>query len=164
LSLSPALASILLKEEKPYKGWLGKVFGSFNKFMGKTTDSYMSFTNVVTRKIKRSVILIVIVTVAAAFFGKLVPGGFIPEEDMGYLFVNIQLPNAASLQRSNVIVKEIEDIVMEFSEVEYATTATGFSMLTGAMASNTGFMFIALKDWEERELTAKEFIDKKNHT
>jgi HAE1 family hydrophobic/amphiphilic exporter-1 len=162
LSLSPALASILLKEEKPYKGWLGKVFGAFNKFMGKTTDSYMSFTNVVTRKIKRSVIFIVIITLAAAFFGKLVPGGFIPEEDMGYLFVNVQLPNAASLQRSDVIAREIEDIIMEFPEVEYATTATGFSMLTGSMASNTAFIFVALTDWEERKMTANEIIDKLN--
>jgi len=162
LSLSPALASILLKEEKPYKGVLGKTFGAFNKFMGKTTDSYMSFTNVVTRKIKRSLIFMVIVTAAAALFGKLVPGGFIPEEDMGYLFVNIQLPNAASLQRSDAVAKDIEDIVMSFPEVEYTTSVTGFSMLTGAMASNTGFMFITLSGWDERELTAKEFINKLN--
>ncbi|GAB1451689.1 multidrug efflux RND transporter permease subunit [Draconibacterium sp.] len=162
LSLSPALSSILLKDVKPYKGLLGKAFGGFNKFMGKSTDSYMSFTNVVTRKIKRSVIFILIVTGAAVIFGKMVPGGFIPEEDMGYLFVNIQLPNAASLQRSDVIAKEIEDIVMEFPEVVYVTTATGFSMLSGAMASNTGFMFITLKDWKERELTAKEFTNKLN--
>ena len=162
LSLSPALASILLKEAKPYKGLLGKIFGGFNKWMGKSTDSYMSFTNVVTRKIKRSVIFIVIVTLAAVVFGKLVPGGFIPEEDMGYLFVNIQLPNASSLQRSDVIGKEIEDIVMEFPEVEFATTATGFSLLSGAMASNTGFMFITLKDWKEREVTAKQFIQMLN--
>ncbi|HSH19862.1 MAG TPA: efflux RND transporter permease subunit, partial [Draconibacterium sp.] len=158
LSLSPALASILLKEAKPYKGLLGKAFGAFNKWMGKSTDSYMSFTNVVTRKIKRSFIFILIVTVAAGIFGKLVPGGFIPEEDMGYLFVNVQLPNAASLQRSDAITKEIEDIIMEFPQVEYVTTATGFSLLSGAMASNTGFMFITLKDWKEREITAKEFI------
>ncbi len=162
LSLSPALASILLKEAKPYKGLLGKAFGGFNRWMGKSTDSYMSFTNVVTRKIKRSVIFILIVTAAAGIFGKLVPGGFIPEEDMGYLFVNVQLPNAASLQRTDVIAKEIENIVMEFPEVKYATTATGFSMLSGAMASNTGFIFITLNDWKEREVTAKEFIQMLN--
>ena len=80
---------------------------------------------------------------------------------MGYLFVNMQLPDAASLQRSDVIAKEIEEIALEFSEVEYITTAAGYSLLSGAMASNTGFMFITLKDWKERDITAKEFISKK---
>jgi HAE1 family hydrophobic/amphiphilic exporter-1 len=162
LSLSPALSSILLKDPKPYKGLLGKAFDGFNKWLGKSTDSYMSFTNVVTRKIKRSVIFIVILTVAAGIFGKLVPGGFIPEEDMGYLFVNMQLPDAASLQRSDVIAKQIEEIILEFPEVEYVTNATGYSMLSGSMASNTGFLFITLKNWKERNITAKEFIQQLN--
>jgi HAE1 family hydrophobic/amphiphilic exporter-1 len=162
LTLSPALASLLLKEPKPYKGLLGKAFGGFNKWMGKSTESYMSFTNVVARKIKRSVIFIVILTIGAAIFGKLVPGGFIPEEDMGYLFVNMQLPDAASLQRSDEIAKEIEDIILEFPDVEYVSNATGFSLLSGAMASNTGFMFVTLKNWKERDITAKEFTTKLN--
>jgi HAE1 family hydrophobic/amphiphilic exporter-1 len=162
LTLSPALASILLKEPKPYKGLLGKAFGVFNKWMGKSTDSYMSFTNVVTRKIKRSVVFIVIVIIAAGIFGKLVPGGFIPEEDMGYLMVNIQLPNAASLQRTDKVAEDIENIIMEFPDVEYFTNVTGFSLLSGAMASNTAFMFVTLKNWKERDITAKEFIQNLN--
>ncbi|MBE9484494.1 MAG: efflux RND transporter permease subunit, partial [Bacteroidetes bacterium] len=103
LSLSPALCSLLLKEPRPYKGPLGWFFGKFNKGMDKTTNSYMSFTNVVTRKIKRSVIFILIMSVGAGVFLKLVPGGFIPEEDMGYFFIHMQLPNASSLQRSDEI-------------------------------------------------------------
>lgn len=106
LSLSPALSSLLLREPTPYGGWLGKFFGGFNKYMGKTTDAYMSFTNIVARKLKRSVIFIVIISIGAGIFSILVPTGFIPEEDMGYFFVNIQLPNAASLQRSNAISKK----------------------------------------------------------
>jgi HAE1 family hydrophobic/amphiphilic exporter-1 len=74
LTLSPALCSLLLKKPKPYKGPLGWFFGLFNKGMDKSTDSYMSFTNVVTRKIKRGVVFIVIVTVGAGIVGKLVPG------------------------------------------------------------------------------------------
>ncbi len=162
LTLSPALASILLKEPKPYKGLLGRIFGGFNKWLGKSTDSYMNFTNIVTRKIKRSVIFILIISLGAVIFGKLVPGGFIPEEDMGYIFVNMQLPDAASLQRSDAIAKDIEEIIMQFPEVEFVTNATGFSLLSGAMASNTGFMFVTLKPWKERDITAKEFIQKLN--
>ncbi len=162
LTLSPALCSLLLKEPKPYKGPLGWFFGKFNKGMDRTTDSYMSFTNVVTRKMKRSVIFIVILTIAAGFLGKLVPGGFIPEEDMGYFYVNVQLPNAASLQRSNEVTKKVETILMEYPEIEYTTTATGYSILSGAMVSNTGFLFISLNEWSERNGTAEEIILKVN--
>lgn len=162
LTLSPALCSILLKKPKPYKGPLGWFFGKFNKGMDKTTESYMSFTNVVSRKLKRGVVFIVIITIAAGIFGSMVPGGFIPEEDMGYFYVNVQLPDAASLQRSDVVTKQVEDVLMGFDEVEYVTTATGFSILSGAMTPNTGFLFVSLKDWGDRDFTAKELIDKVN--
>jgi hydrophobic/amphiphilic exporter-1 (mainly G- bacteria), HAE1 family len=163
LTLSPALCSLLLKEPKPYGGPLGWFFKKFNKGMDRTTDSYMSFTNIVTRKIKRSVVFILITTVAAGLFGRLVPGGFIPEEDMGYFFVNVQLPNAASLQRTDVITQRIEEIMMEFEEVEYVTTVSGVSILLGgASISNTGFLFVSLKKWDEREYTVKELIARAN--
>ncbi len=158
LTLSPALCSILLKKPEPYKGPLGWLFGKFNRGMDRTTDSYMSFTHVITRKIKRGVVFIVIMTVAVGIFGKLVPGGFIPEEDMGYFFVNVQLPDAASLQRSDEITKKAEKVLMDFEEVEFVTTATGFSILSGAMISNTGFLFVSLKNWDERPYTAKQLI------
>jgi HAE1 family hydrophobic/amphiphilic exporter-1 len=162
LTLSPALCSILLKEPKPYKGPLGWFFGKFNKGMDRSTDAYMSFTNVVSRKIKRGVIFIILLTVGAGIFGKLVPGGFIPEEDMGYFFINMQLPNAASLQRSDEIAKQIEAIVLEMPEVEFITSATGFSMLSGSMVPNNGFMFASLIDWSERDKTAKELVNELN--
>lgn len=158
LTLSPALASILLKKPKEYGGVLGKFFGLFNKWMGKTTESYMSLTNIVTRKLKRSAVFILVLTIGAGVFGKLVPGGFIPEEDMGYLFVNMQLPDAASLQRSDAIAKKIEHIILDHPEVKYVTNVTGFSLFTGAMSSNQGLMFVTLKNWDDRDVTVKEFV------
>jgi HAE1 family hydrophobic/amphiphilic exporter-1 len=158
LTLSPALSSILLKKPKEYGGVLGKFFGLFNKWMGKTTESYMGFTNIVTRKLKLSAVFILVLTIGAGFFGKLVPGGFIPEEDMGYLFVNMQLPDAASLQRSDAIAKKIEHIILDHPEVKYVTSVTGYSLFTGAMSSNQGLMFVTLKNWDEREVTVKEFV------
>jgi len=158
LTLSPALCSLLLKKPSPYGGPLGWAFKKFNSGMDKTTDSYMSFTNVVARKLKRSIVFIVIMTLGVGIFGKLVPGGFIPEEDMGYFFVNIQLPNAASIQRTDEIAMEVENILMEFEEIEYVTTAAGYSMLSGAMTSNSGMLFVSLKDWGDRDLTAEEIV------
>ncbi|MGB1002894.1 MAG: efflux RND transporter permease subunit [Salibacteraceae bacterium] len=162
LTLSPALCSILLKEPQPYGGPLGWFFGKFNNGMDKSTDAYMSFTGIITRKIKRGVIFMVIITIGAGVFGKLVPGGFIPEEDMGYFYVNVQLPNAASIQRTLAVTKKVENILKEYESVEYITNATGYSLLSSSMASNNGFLFISLKDWSVREETAKEIIDKVN--
>ncbi len=159
LTLSPALCSIMLKEPQPYKGALGWFFKKFNRGMDKTTESYMSFTNIVGRKLKRGVVFIIILTVGAGLFGKLVPGGFIPEEDMGYFFVNYQLPDAASLQRSDVVAKKVEAIMLNNENIQYVTNATGYSILSGAMASNQGFAFASLKDWSDREKTAKEIIE-----
>jgi len=163
LTLSPALCSILLKKPQAYKGILGKFFGKFDQGMDKATDSYMSFTNVVARKIKRGVIFLIIMTFGAGLFGKLVPGGFIPEEDMSYFYVNMQLPNAASLQRSDVIAKEIETILLSYPEIKYVTTATGFSLLSGAMSSNNGFMFVTLVDWGDRSETAEQIVQRLNY-
>ena len=159
LTLSPALCSLLLKEPKPYKGPLGWFFGKFNKGMNRTTESYMSFTNIIGRKIKRSFVFIIVLTVGAGLFGKLVPGGFIPEEDMGYFFINYQLPDAASIQRSDVVAHKIEEILLRHPEVKYITNATGYSLLSNAMASNTGFAFISMQNWDDREKTAKEVIE-----
>jgi HAE1 family hydrophobic/amphiphilic exporter-1 len=159
LTLSPALCSVLLRKPKPYPGLLGKFFGGFNKGFDRSTDSYMSFANIVARKITRGLIFIVVLTIGMALIGKLVPGGFMPEEDMGYLFVNIQLPDAASLQRCDEVANKIEKIIEKYDEVEFVTTAAGFSMLSGSMSSNAGFIFVSLKDWDKRNKTAKEVVD-----
>jgi HAE1 family hydrophobic/amphiphilic exporter-1 len=162
LTLSPALCSLLLKEPKPYKGLLGKFFHKFNQGMDKSTDAYMSFTNVVSRKLKRGVIFILVMTLGAGLFGSLVPGGFIPEEDMGFFYVNIQLPNAASIQRTDVIAKQAEEIILNNPDIEYLTTLGGYSILAGSAVPNNGFMFVTLTEWGDRDLTAKEVINNLN--
>ena len=110
----------------------------------------------------RGMIFIGILVVGILILGGLVPGGFMPEEDMGYLMVNIQLPDAASLQRSDVVAKKVEKIIENYKEVEFITTATGFSLLSGSMSSNAGFIFVSLKDWSERNTTAREVVDRLN--
>jgi HAE1 family hydrophobic/amphiphilic exporter-1 len=104
----------------------------------------------------------VLFIVAALFFGSKVPGGFIPEEDQGYFFVNMQLPNASSLQRTDEVADMVEDIVMQYDEIEYVTMVSGFSLLSGSMIPNSGFMFVTLKDWSLREQTADEIMAKLN--
>ena len=162
LSLSPALCSLLLKKPAPVKGFLGKIFDGFNKFMGKTTDRYVNTASILTGKIKRGLIFMAAITLLAVLVGVKLPGGFIPEEDNGYFFVNVQLPAASSLQRTKVIGKQVEALLMGHEEVEYVTNIAGYSMLSNSLLTNNAFMFVNLKDWEERSITVKEFSDKIN--
>lgn len=162
LTLTPALCSLLLKEPQSYKGILGKFFGGFNKVFNRSTNTYMSYTNIVTRKIARGVIFIGILLFLIVILGGRVPGGFIPEEDLGGFFINIQLPDAASLQRTDAVAEKVENILAQFEEIQYITTASGFSLISGAKATNSAFIFISLKDWGERKKTALELVQELN--
>jgi len=162
LSLSPALCSLLLRKQKPYRGPLGLFFRLFNKVFDKSTNAYMGFTRIVARKITIGLIFIVVLSVAMGLLGKRVPAGFMPEEDMGYLLVNIQLPDAASLQRSDAVAKKVEKIIEKYEEVEFVTTAAGFSLLSGSLSTNAGFIFVSLEDWSKRDKTANEIVARLN--
>jgi HAE1 family hydrophobic/amphiphilic exporter-1 len=150
LTLSPALCSILLRPPKPAKGFVGKFFGGFNKYFDKANNSYTSFSGVIIRKAGRGVVFIVLLVFLAGVLGKFVPGGFIPEEDMGYFFVNAQLPDASSMQRADKVAEKIETILAGEEGVEYITCITGYSMLTGGYSTNSVFIFVSLKEWSER--------------
>ncbi|MFL5458248.1 MAG: efflux RND transporter permease subunit [Myxococcales bacterium] len=154
LTLSPALSSLLLKPASSKKSFLQPFYNWFNKMFGKFTDGYVSLTSILVRKAFRSCVLVVLITVGAVFFAGKIPGGFVPDEDNGYFFANIQLPDAASLERTDAVSKKVEEIIGKTTGVEYVTTVTGYSLVSGAYASNTAFLFVSLKPWEERK--AKE--------
>ena len=158
LTLSPALCALLLRKRKESRGPLGLFFRGFNKAFDKATDAYMKLTDFIARKIIRGLVFIGMVTVGLGYLGSILPGGFMPEEDMGYLLINIQLPDAASLQRSDAVARKVEKIIATYKEVDYITTATGFSLISGSMSTNAGFMGVSLKDWGERDKTANEIV------
>ncbi len=162
LTLSPALCALLLRKPAQYKGLLGKFFGWFNRKFDVATDKYVSYTTVVTGKVKRGIFFILIMFAATVVFGMLVPSGFLPEEDQGYMLVNIQLPDAASIQRTDEIAKQAETILAGIPAVKYVTNVTGYSLLSSSFSTNTAFLFVSLKDWSEREGTAKQIIEAVN--
>ncbi|MCG6881614.1 MAG: efflux RND transporter permease subunit, partial [Deltaproteobacteria bacterium] len=162
LTLSPALCALLLRKQKPMRGPLGAFFRLFNKVFEKSTNAYVGLTKMVARRISIGVIFILILTGALVYVGGLIPGGFMPEEDMGYLMVNIQLPDAASLQRCDAVSRKVEAIIKKYKEVEFITTAAGFSLLSNSMSPNSGFIFVSLKDWSQRQATAKEIVGRLN--
>jgi HAE1 family hydrophobic/amphiphilic exporter-1 len=136
---------LLLKKEKPKMGFLTKFFNLFNKVFDKSTSSYMKYVNVFTKRIFIGLIFIGILMVSTLVVSRFVPGGFIPEEDQGYLYINAQLPNAFSLQRTDAVTKEIEEVLNDFEDIEFATN-----------------LFISLKDWEDRKSTALEIAKQLN--
>ena len=162
LTLSPALCALLLRKQKPMRGPLGAFFKLFNKLFDKSTHAYVGLTKVLARRLSIGVVFILILTGALGYLGNLIPGGFMPEEDMGYLMVNIQLPDAASLQRCDAVSKKVEKIIRQYPEVEFITTAAGFSLLSNSMSSNSGFIFVSLKDWGLRKATAREVVARLN--
>ncbi len=162
LSLSPALCSLLMKKPEPSRGVLGRFFGTFNRGFDKATGSYGKGTARLAGKMGRGVLYLIITVVAAGIFGKLVPGGFLPEEDQGYYFVNVQLPNAASLQRTDAVTARIEANLMADENVEFVTAVAGYSLLSGAMIPNNAVLFVKLKNWDERAFTANELIVQTN--
>ena len=153
LTLSPALASLLLKprEEGRKKGLLGKGFGLFNRFFGRTTDSFVHTSNVLIHKSAIAMVGLVLVGVVAVYLGGSLPGGFIPTEDQGYMFLALQLPDSASAQRTDAAQQKITDALLKTPGVEGVIAVTNFSLLTQVQSTNSGFFFVALKPWEVRK-------------
>jgi len=150
LTLSPALAASLLKPPGEQKSAFDRFFALFNRGFEKATSHFMVYTGFFTRRLLRAGILVAVLIFGLLVLFRTVPGGFVPEEDQGYLMAAVQLPDAASLQRTRVVMKEIEAVLAEFDAIETYTTISGFSLLTGTTQSNSGFIFLQLKDWQDR--------------
>lgn len=151
LTLSPALAAMLLKPvDKNERTFLTPFYNGFNRFFDRFTGGYVSFVSILIRKMLRSLIMIALVMVFAAGIAGQIPTSFLPEEDQGYVLANVQLPDAASLDRTEGVSKKLEGVLANNPHVASYVTINGYSILTGAMASNTALFFISLKPFEER--------------
>jgi HAE1 family hydrophobic/amphiphilic exporter-1 len=150
LTLSPALAAMLLKPAGGKRGQLAPFYDGFNRIFGRFTEGYTGVAGVLARKAARSVVLVLVVTGLAGFLALRVPAGFVPEEDQGYLLVNAQLPDAAALGRTDEVARRIEAILGAAEGIESYTTVLGYSLLSSSSASNNAFFFVQLKEWSER--------------
>ncbi len=153
LTLSPALASLLLKpkdkDRKP--SLLGRGFELFNKFFRRTTESFVHTSDVLIHKSYLAMLGIAVIAILGAFLGKSLPGGFLPTEDQGYMFLALQLPDGASAQRTDAAQQKITAALLKTPGVEGVIAVTNFSLLTQVQSTNQGFFFVALKPWEARK-------------
>jgi hydrophobic/amphiphilic exporter-1 (mainly G- bacteria), HAE1 family len=158
LTLSPALSSMILKPKKAgRRGPLQAFYGWFNRIFGRATNGYVRVCGAAIRKIVISLLLLVLMTIGTGLIGKKVPGGFLPEEDQGYMYAGVQLPDSSSLQRTEVAVQQMEKIIMATPGVEFCTAISGYSMLSGVTNTYSGFFFITLKPWEERKKPEEQY-------
>jgi HAE1 family hydrophobic/amphiphilic exporter-1 len=163
LTLSPALSALLLRPAQKTRGLLGGFFGWFNRAYGRAADGYVGVCGALIRKSTFSLLFLGLVAVAAGFLGKTLPSGFLPEEDQGFLFVNVQLPFAASLDRTVGICKQVEDIALATPGVKDCTTVAGFSLLSFSRNTYSAFLWLSLKDWGERTKPEESYEAIKAH-
>jgi len=151
LSLSPALAAILLKPAQGRRrGPLGWFFNGFNRVFDVTTKGYTRVAVALARKAVLSLLVLGIAVFISWRLAGAIPGGFVPTEDQGVLMVNVQLPNAASLERTDQALRQAEAVLAATPGVEAYNTLGGLGVLTNSYQSNFGTLFARLKPWDER--------------
>jgi len=157
LSLSPALSSLLLRPRKKSRGPLAWFFDKFNRVFGSATHGYVNWSRVAIRKAVLSFALLAVLAVGAGFFGSRLPSSFLPEEDQGYVFLALQLPDAASLERTDRVCREIEDFLSKTPGVQYTTSVIGFSLLSLVSDTYHAFFFVTFKPWSERTKPEEQY-------
>src|ERR1700731_35994 len=159
LTLSPALGALLLKEKGAKKDFfakalcflLGLFFRGFNRAFGAATTGY---SRIVSRLLRLAAVVLLIYLGLLFLTGlgfQVVPGGFIPTQDQGYLIILAQLPDVASLQRTEAVLEQLSNIVRKVPGVEHTVEIGGFSGLDGTTRSNSATVFATLQPFEERE-------------
>ena len=164
LTLSPALAALLLKPKKEggKKNMLDRFFGAFNRWFDKFTNGYIGVAGYFARKTIRGVVFLGIIVVVMLMLGKSVPGGFVPEEDEGYFMCSVSLPDAASLQRTTEVTRKLEALIASVPGVESVTIVDGNSIINSTIAPNSATAFVQLKEWSDREHTSKQIMAQVN--
>jgi HAE1 family hydrophobic/amphiphilic exporter-1 len=157
LTLSPALAALLLRPKVKGTGPLQKFYDWFNKWFGRATDGYVGVCRLLIHKSSFAVILLVAFAVLAGVLGKFIPTSFLPNEDQGYAYAGLQLPDAASAQRTSEMMRQVEEILKDTPGVKYYSSVVGYSMLSGVQNTYSGFFFITLEDWAKRKKPEEQF-------
>lgn len=147
LTLSPAMCALLLKaEDKEPAG----AFKWFNARLDKFRDTYDSGSFFFSRMRGLSTIVILGIAVATAYFYGVLPTGLVPQEDKGAFLVNVQLPDSASLERTERVMASLTSTIRAENAIADVLAISGFSLLSGANSSNSGLAVVVLKSWDDR--------------
>lgn len=150
LTLTPPLCVMLLKPKQDKKGLLGRFFKAFDKGFDRTTHGYMAVVTNFTHKLSRPMLFLALICVLMVFVMKFLPSGFLPSEDQGYFFVNINTPKAYSLEKTDAVAEQVEGMLSKLEGVESYTMIPGYSILDNTVSTTNAMCFVKLKPWSER--------------
>ena len=156
LTLSPALAAILLKKGEGVKG---RFFLRFDSWFEQKVERYSSLTSRMIKHISRTTLFVGICVVMIGLCWKFLPKGFLPDEDEGYLIVSVTTPEASSLSVTLEAMHHIDQIISSHKEVKFSALAAGYNMIAGIASTNSGVIFVVLDDYSERKITSAELAD-----
>jgi HAE1 family hydrophobic/amphiphilic exporter-1 len=148
---------LLLKPRVDSQGLLRRFFDWFNRVFARATNGYVKVAGGLIRKTAVAFVLLVVCGALAGFFGSKLPSSFLPDEDQGYMFLNLQLPQAASLQRTEATASQIEDMLSKTPGVQSTASVIGFSLLSLTRSSYNAFFFVTLKEWKDRKTREEQY-------
>jgi HAE1 family hydrophobic/amphiphilic exporter-1 len=156
LTLSPALGAMILRPRlaRRRRGPLQIIFGLFNAGFERAQSGYLRICGLLVHKVGLALIMLAGFLVIAGALGKTLARSFLPDEDQGYFMVNIQLPEAASLQRTMAVMKTIDAILRSEPAIQYVSGIGGYSMLSQTSSPRNAFFFCSLKPYDERMTAA----------
>ena len=161
LTLTPALCALMLKNHNHHpksKNWLTRFFDGFNRYYDSIALKYRKLLDVIVNRRVVTIGVLVIFSIATWGVGKVLPTGFIPTEDQGTIYVNVTTPVGATLERTEKVMNQIDDIAKTITEIESSSSLAGFSMMTDGSGASFGMSTISLKPWKDREKTADDII------
>ncbi|MEN8465260.1 efflux RND transporter permease subunit [Enterobacter cloacae subsp. cloacae] len=147
LTLTPALCALLLR---PRPAQPAAIFRGFNRGLEATRSLYSRMVSIFTLRPWLALLATAGAAAVVVFSFMSMPKGFLPQEDQGYFFASVQLPEAASLERTEAVMATARELIAKHPAVEDVIQVSGFNILNGTSASNGGFISIMLKDWSER--------------
>jgi len=165
LTLSPALSALLLRPKREMRGPLGVFFRGFNRVFERVMGGYLDGSRYLIRKAAFALLLLLGAAAVSGLISFRLPGGFVPEEDQGYIYANVQLPLAASLDRTAAVNDKLDAIFKAQPGIKYYTGVAGFSLLSLVTTTYNSFYFITLEDWDARNkhgLTADVIVRQLN--
>ncbi|MBL7920350.1 MAG: efflux RND transporter permease subunit [Bacteroidia bacterium] len=161
LTLTPALCAIMLKNHHQHpkpKNLLSRFFDGFNRYYDSIALKYRRVLNLIVNRRVVTFGALVIFCLATWGVGKILPTGFIPTEDQGTIYVNVTTPVGATLERTEKVMGEIDDVAKTIEAIESISTLAGFSMMTDGSGASFGMSTISLKPWKDRKQTVNDII------
>ena len=160
LSLSPALCALLLRKRKEYTSGL---FGAFNRLFERAMGRYASVVSRMVRRWRTTLAMVAVMAVVIGAVLRLLPSGFLPEEDQGFFTISVTAPDNTALARTKQIMAKVDSVTKAtLPIVESTGVVSGFNLISGIASTNSGVIFVKLTDFDKRKMSAMEAVAKIN--